>query len=74
MNQRDQELLDKQLWGVSTNPKSARDALGLVLVAFVGGLLMGGILFAHKSEQTKMATPDAGIVLSLLSGSPPTRP
>ena len=73
MNQHDQELLDKQLWGVSPNPSSGRDALGLVLIAFVGGLLMGGILFAHKSEQTQMATHDAAIVLSLLSGSP-TRP
>ena len=41
MNQRDLELLDKELWGVSPNPPLERHALGLaVIVAFVGGLLM----------------------------------
>jgi hypothetical protein len=71
MNQRDLELLDKELWGVSPNPSSA---LGLMfIVAFLGGLLMGGTLFALKSEQTQMTSHDAAIVLSLLSGSPPTR-
>ena len=39
MNQRDLELLDKELWGVSPNLRLERDALGLmVIVAFVGGL------------------------------------
>jgi hypothetical protein len=74
MNQRDLELLDKELWGVSPNPRLERDALGLmVIVAFVGGLLMGGTLFAHKYEKTQMTSYDAASVLSLLSESPPAR-
>jgi hypothetical protein len=41
-----------------------RDALGLVvIVAFVGGLLMGGTLFAHKYETTQMTSYDAASVL-----------
>jgi hypothetical protein len=77
MNQRDLELLDKELWGVSPNPPLERGAVGLMFtVAFLGGLLMGGTLFAHKSgqtQQTHMTSHDAAIVLSLLDGSPPTR-
>jgi|GEM_PF-427671 hypothetical protein len=74
MNQRDLELLDKELWGVGPNPRLERGALGLmVIVAFVGGLLMGGNLFAHKYEKTQMTSYDAASVLSLLSESPPAR-
>jgi hypothetical protein len=74
MNQRDLELLDKELWGVSPNPQLERGALGLmVIVAFVGGLLMGGTLFAHKYEKTQMTSHDAANVLSLLSESAPAR-
>ena len=74
MNQRDLELLDKELWGVSPNPRLERGAFGLmVIVAFVGGLLMGGTLFAHKYEKTQMTSYDAASVLSLLSESPPAR-
>jgi hypothetical protein len=48
--------------------------MGLMLtVAFVGGLLMGGILLAHKNEQPQMTSHDAASVLSLLKESPPTR-
>jgi hypothetical protein len=39
----------------------------MVIMAFVGGLLMGGTLFAHKYEKTSY---DAAGVLSLLSESP----
>ncbi len=74
MNQRDLELLDKELWGVSPNPPLERGALDLmVIVAFVGGLLMGGTLFAHKNPQTQITLYDAASVLSPLSESPPTR-
>jgi hypothetical protein len=74
MNQRDLELLDKELWGVSPNPQLERGALGLmVIVAFVGGLLMGGTLFAHRYEKTQMTSHDAASVLSLLSESAPAR-
>ena len=74
MNQRDLELLDKELWGVKSISPLERGALSLmVIVGFVGGLLMGGTLFAHKNAQTQMTSHDAASVLSLLSESPPTR-
>jgi hypothetical protein len=52
MNQRDLELLDKELWGVSPNPRLERGALGvMVIVAFVGGLLMGGTLVCAQIRE-----------------------
>jgi hypothetical protein len=44
MNRRDQELLDKQLWGMSRRPHNGGIfALAFVTVFFVG-LSIGGIL------------------------------
>jgi hypothetical protein len=52
MNQRDLELLDKELWGVGPNPRLERGALGvMVIVAFVGGLLMGGTLVCAQIRE-----------------------
>ena len=73
MNQRDQELLDKQLWGVSPTPPRNKGALSLAFLAvFLGGLSIGGFLFAHRSTQAQMSAQDPLIVLSLLNGAPPT--
>ena len=42
MNRHEQELLDKQLWGVSPTPPQS-GVMGLAFVAaFLGGLVMGG--------------------------------
>ena len=50
MNRRDQELLDKQLWGMSRRPRNGGIfALAFVTVFFVG-LSIGGILFGPKSH------------------------
>jgi hypothetical protein len=73
MNRRDQELLDKQLWGVSPTPLRNKGALSLAFLAvFLGGLSIGGFLFAHKTDQAQMTAQDPLIVLSLLNGAPPT--
>ena len=49
MNQRDQELLDRQLWGCSSRPPP--NEVGLVVVAvFLVGMAVGAILFTHDSE------------------------
>jgi len=70
MNQRDQELLDKQLWAVSSSPPNNGGILGLGFVAvFLVGFSIGGILFASKTHQ--MTSHDA-TVLAHLNGSPPT--
>jgi hypothetical protein len=73
MNRRDQELLDKQLWGVSPTPPRNRGALSLAFLAvFLGGLSIGSFLFANKNDQAQMTAQDPLIVLSLLNGAPPT--
>lgn len=72
MHQRDQELLDKQLWGVSPGPPRNSVVLGLAFTAvFLGGLSIGGILFAQKGNQTQLTSQDATIALTMLTGSPP---
>src|SRR5262245_33175197 len=54
MNERDQELLDKQLWGMSSAPPPRGGSLALAFVAsFLGGLLIGGVLLPHKSNQVR---------------------
>ncbi len=47
MDQRDQELLDKQLWGVSPAPPGNEGLIGIAFLAvlFVG-IAIGAILFA----------------------------
>jgi hypothetical protein len=73
MNERDQELLDKQLWGVSPSPPSRSRGLPLAFVAaFFGGLLIGGILFPHKSNQVQVPTGDTPSAPSLLDNSQAT--
>jgi len=70
MNQRDWELLDKQLWGVSPSSPWRGTAWGLAFVAvFLGGLSIGAILFAQQ-RQTQLTLHDATTVLSLLDSSP----
>jgi hypothetical protein len=71
MNQRDQELLDKQLWSVSPTPPRHKGALSLAFLAvFLGGLSIGGFLFAHRNDQAQQTTAqDPLIVLSLLNGT-----
>jgi hypothetical protein len=69
MDESDRDLLDKQLWGASPSPPRHGGALGLAFVAvFLGGLTLGGILFAHQSKQTQMTLRDA-TVLSFLDSS-----
>jgi hypothetical protein len=73
MNQRDQELLDKQLWGVSSNPPRHGGIIGpAFVVVFLVGIAIGNILFAHESKQMQTASHDVTVALSLPNGVPPT--
>lgn len=73
MNERDQELLDKQLWGVSSSAPTHGGTMALAFVAcFLGGLLIGGILFPHKSSQIQVTTGDTPTTISFLNNSQAT--
>ena len=66
MDQRDWELLDKQLSGVSLTPPRNNGTIGLAFVAvFLIGNLVGGILFARDSNH-------AQTLVSFLNGAPST--
>lgn len=70
MNEHDRELLDKQLSGVSSSASTHGGTMTLAFVAcFLGGLLIGGILFPHKSSQIQVTTGDAPTTISLLNNS-----
>jgi hypothetical protein len=69
MNRRDQELLDKQLWGVSRRPRNGGIFALAIVTVFLVGLSIGSILFGPKSHQ--MTSHDT-TVLSYLHGSSPT--
>ena len=72
MNQRDQELLEKQLWGVSTGPPRNGGMISVAfVVVFLVGIAIGDILFAHGSKPMQTASHDAMAVISLLDSVPP---
>ncbi len=51
MTRQDRELLDKQLWGVSTPPPTRTGIIGLMtIVVFIVGIATGGMLFGQDSE------------------------
>ena len=72
MNERDQELLDKQLWGVSPSPLRNSGRTGVAFIAvFLVGIAIGDILFAHESTRTETASHSMTAALLLLNGMPP---
>ena len=72
MNQRDQELLDKQLWGVSPGPPRNGGMISVAfVVVFLVGIAIGDILLAHESKLMQTASHDAMAVISLLDRVPP---
>jgi hypothetical protein len=67
MDQRDQELLDKQLKVISRSPLNSV-SVGLV---FLAGIAIGGILFPHERQQMQIASNNAVASISHLNGVPP---
>ncbi len=70
MNQRDWELLHKELRGVSPRPPRNSGILGFAIV-FLVGIVVGAFLFSHENKQmSQVASYNAA--LSHLKASPPT--
>jgi hypothetical protein len=60
MDQRDQELLDKQLWGVNPEPPRSGSLISLAFIAaFIVGMAIGSLLFSHDTKSTQIASHDA---------------
>jgi hypothetical protein len=72
MDQRDQELLDKQLRGLNPSPRNDGVMVLAVLAVFFSGMTLGSFLSAYKSEPMQLASNDATPAISLLNGVPPT--
>ena len=74
MDQRDQRLLDKQLWGVSPYAPHNGGIVGLTVVAvFLAGMAIGGVLFPHAAKRPQISWHDAAAAVSFPAGAPPTQ-
>jgi hypothetical protein len=71
MDQRDQELLDKQLRRLNP-PRSDGVMILAILAVFFAGMALGGFLFAYKSEPMQIASNDATPAIPFRSGAPLT--
>ncbi len=56
MDQRDQELLDKQLRYLSQPPRNDGITIFILVAIFFSGLVVGGILFGHGAETIQVAS------------------
>jgi hypothetical protein len=61
MNQRDMELLDKELWGIDPIPPARYGAIiALTVVAgFLTGMVIGDTLVTHQNKPTLISSYDA---------------
>jgi hypothetical protein len=58
MNRRDQELLDKQLHGLSSAPRSDGILMLAILAVFFAGIAIGGFLYAYAEKPVQIAAND----------------
>jgi hypothetical protein len=72
MDQRDQELLDKQLRGFNPPPRNDWIIMLVVLAVFFAGVTLGGFLTAYKSKPMQIASNDATPSIFIPNGAPPT--
>jgi hypothetical protein len=72
MEQRDWELLDKQLHGNQV-PRNDGLIVPAVVAVFFAGLILGGLLVPHDSKLMRTASNDARTVISLANGASPTK-
>lgn len=70
MDQRDQELLDKQLRGINPSPRNDGVLILAIVAVFLAGIILGGFLSAYKSEPMQIASNDATPGILLPNGAP----
>jgi hypothetical protein len=71
MNRRDQELLDKQLWGASPTVSRNGGIIGVMFIAgFLVGIAIGDIRFGHESKRIQPVSHDVTAALSFLNVGP----
>ena len=58
MDQRDQELLDKQMRAISPAPRRDGVVIVTVLMVFLAGMTVGGMLAEFSDEPTRVAMND----------------
>jgi hypothetical protein len=71
MQQRDWDLLDKQVRELRP-PRNDGVIVLTVVAVFFAGMIRGGLLVPHESELMRIASNDAPAASSLLDGAPPT--
>jgi len=58
MNERDQELLEKQLHGQNIVPRSDGVMILAILAVFFTGIAVGGFLYAYTDDPVQIAAND----------------
>ena len=72
MNQRDQELLDKQLRWLNPAPRNAGVMVVAIVAIFCVGIALGDSLFAHESDPMNIVSNDHAMAAFYPSvGAPP---
>jgi hypothetical protein len=69
MDERDQELLDKQLWGVSERPQPVGVIIGFTMI-FLVGLGIGDMLSKVRQANPVMASINLATPNASLNGEP----
>jgi RsiW-degrading membrane proteinase PrsW (M82 family) len=81
MEQRDWELLDKQVRGlrpprndgvIVLTWNAVAEPIHVVVAVFFAGMILGGLLVPHESELMRIASNDARTAISLPNGAAPT--
>jgi hypothetical protein len=72
MNDRDQELLGKQLHGLQPSPRNDGVMILAILAVFFAGIALGAFLIGYISEPTEIASNDATPTIFPPNGAPPT--
>jgi len=70
MNQRDLELLNKQLSRLNPQPRRSNALIFIICAAFVAGLTLGGSLFARASDPARLAPGDLIAAIAAANGAP----